>query len=235
MRRPAILVIAFIAAVPSLAAAAPCTVGSLTEYVALGDAGCTVGGATLSGFTAGPSLAGGTALNPATVVVTPFSLGVDFGIDARADANEITGALIHYLFGGPAIDTIRLSLSGSSASAAASPDDTGGVVTAIGQTCAGATLTGSGPGDPGFSCPTPVDLVVLHDALGAIALDQATFGPASFFDVFVDISLDGGTGGTASLAGPVRTTFVEPIPEPSLLVLMSAGLLGGFARRRRGL
>jgi hypothetical protein len=54
----------------------------------------------------------------------------------------------------------------------------------------------------------------------------------SFFDVFTEISLDGGASWMPSTTGPGHVTLV---PEPTTFALVGLGLLGmaGVARRRR--
>ncbi len=57
------------------------------------------------------------------------------------------------------------------------------------------------------------------------------FRISSFFDVFAEISIDGGP----PMAGPMRTFTLQPVPEPGTVSLMALGLLGvtaGDLRRR---
>ena len=57
------------------------------------------------------------------------------------------------------------------------------------------------------------------------------FRISSFFDVFADISIDGGP----PMAGPMRTFTLQPVPEPGTISLLALGLLGmtaGELRRR---
>jgi len=78
----------------------------------------------------------------------------------------------------------------------------------------------------------------IHPSTGTssvqLAVDQpeGSFRISSFFDVFVDLSLDGPNPLTAS-RGPIH--FEAAVPEPvSLLIVGPAGLALLAARRRRG-
>ncbi len=67
--------------------------------------------------------------------------------------------------------------------------------------------------------------------------DSATFAATSFFDVFVDLSVDGGLDGSATLVSSTVTlaaAATNSVPEPAALPLMLTGMagLGWFARRR---
>jgi hypothetical protein len=61
------------------------------------------------------------------------------------------------------------------------------------------------------------------------------FQISSFFDVFTDISVDGGTTWVPATNGPTRFDLVENTPEPSTawLLLMALGVLGVVGLRRR--
>jgi len=56
----------------------------------------------------------------------------------------------------------------------------------------------------------------------------------SFFDVFTELSLDGGQTWMPDVQGPARVTLGPRIPEPASMCLLAFGLFGamGFIRRR---
>jgi hypothetical protein len=219
-------------AIPAAGSAAPiCVVGTLVDYISLGSAGCALGSATLSDFSAAASPAGGTLIAPASITVTPTALGnghqLEFGLGAFAGPNDLFGVLIGYTSTGFEPEQANLLLAGSAATPPVDPLDTGGVVAVIEDLCLGGMFA------PFPACTgSPASQIVLHDALGAIPASSLLFGPVgSFFDVFVDITVDGGTGGTASLTGPVT---VQAVPEPATVALFTMALGAIGIRLRRG-
>ena len=223
MRR--LLPLAFVViAWPASSSAAPlCASATLDVYLALGAGGCEIGGATFSGFSVAASNGGGSQIDADQILVTPFDLGLDFGLSAAASAGDLTGILIGFNLAASSIGTAALSMTGSSASL-------DGVVTVVQDICVGDLFT------PFPFCSGPVQTqIVAHDFLGPIGDDFDTFPVDSFFDVFVDITIDGGLSGAAAIDGNVRTAFRQgaAVPEPSSLLLVGAALAGSLVRRRR--
>lgn len=226
-----LLACAFVLAIPAAGAAGPaCVAGTLVDYIALGAGGCTIGTATLGGFSAAQSLAGGVALSPAGITVTPTAIGsghrLDFGLSALAGPGDLLGLLIGYSVIGLAPTRAGLEMAGSAATAASNPFDTGGVVTVVEDLCLGGAFA------PFPLCSgAPAFQSVVHDAAGAFPVSKLALGPsAPFFDVFIDIAVDGGTGGSASLNGPVTVQFV---PEPAPVALFGLALVAVCLRLRR--
>jgi hypothetical protein len=201
--------------------AAPCLPGSLADYVALGSGGCTLGQATVADFTASVLALGAQAILPEDVTVTPVGRGFDFGVSQIAGASEIFDILIRFSISALMSNLNVLSMNGASASG-------DGVVVAVGDTCAGGTFAGANPAAP--CSGTAATAIALQDAIGLISPGTAAFPSSSFFDVFVQLTIDGGLAGTAALDGSVRTVFV---PEPSTLLVMAVGLGAVLARRRK--
>ncbi|MEO5742251.1 MAG: PEP-CTERM sorting domain-containing protein, partial [Vicinamibacterales bacterium] len=225
-------------AIPTLTTAAPiCTTGTLAEYVALGSGGCMVGSALFADFGTSVLNPLATAIEPGEISVAPLitgsTVGLAFLLDATAGAGELLDVLIRYEvtgLNGLSFIANSLSMSGS----AVDPD---GVVTAVEEKCAGGNFQGP---DPSTVCAgnTVGPLIVFDIGLDSDLLESAFLSsPASFFDVFTEIAIDGGLDGQAALGIVTNEFDFTPtqtvIPEPATLLLLSSGLAGAFVRRRR--
>lgn len=211
---------------PASGSSAPlCVSGTLDTYIALGDGGCEFAGALFANFSSVASPSGGVEIDATGITVNPFDLGLDFTLAADVAAGDLTGVLIGYQLSGPSLGDASLSMTGTTVT----PD---GVVFVVEDICIGGLFT------PLPVCDgTPVSLIAVDDGFGAFPTDDESFAADTFFDIFVDITLDGGLAGAAALDGTVRTAFrggaTPPVPEPSALLLVASGLIASLASRRR--
>ena len=199
--------------------ALPCATTSLADYVSLGSTGCTAGNLSLSGFAVEP-FPGPTAtqIDPNSVTLSPVSDGFSMtsGTPLSADAGELLG--LRFIF--------HVSVAGLSGGTVALGDRTvteDGAITSI----LDAGLAGN---------------AIAFD-IGVDAEPAASFSspPSSFFDVFVELGIDGGTGGLAMMGpdlGSVRFASEAVVPEPGLISLLlmsllSVLLLNGLPAARR--
>jgi hypothetical protein len=213
---------------PAAASAAPCLPATLTAYIGLGGTGCSIGSATANDFSLDVFDPLATALSPDDIFVTPTALPhgprLDFGVTQGAGPGEFFDAVIGYSLTAPGIRSARLFMEGATAT-------TDGVVTAVEDICVGDTFF-SDPTTCFLGTPLP-PLIVFQDGLGGDLDVQMGFAPASFFDVFTELAIDGGVAGTAGLNGFVRNEFsTRGVPEPATILLFGSALVA-LARRRR--
>ena len=91
-------------------------------------------------------------------------------------------------------------------------------------------LSGVGPGGPFMIRESPTLPSLGHTSIADIG--GGLYQIDSFFDVFTELSIDGGISWMPSTNGAAH---MELIPEPTSLSLLAAGFVGmmGFIRRRR--
>jgi len=213
----------------SFAFADPCLPGSLQSYIDLGSGGCTLGVALFADFTtvAGQSFA--TPIDPSLVQVTPDGAfdkpTLEFTLNADANANELLESIFRF-------DVTAGGLSSSTLTLGPASTATGdGVATATEDVCAGGFFVGDQP----LGCPGSASSLITFAAdFGSSRSDTASFSPTSFFDIFVDLTVDGGAVGSAHLDS--ATVQVTAVPEPSsvLLLLTIFGALSARLVRRNG-
>lgn len=206
------------------AAAAPCAVGTLASYIALGATGCTVGAASFEAFSVVDVPFGSTEVSPADVLVTPLASptpGLTFQFDLDAAAGDLFEILVAYEVSAPVgLRGVNLAIEGSSATG-------DGVVTAVEDLCLGGSFgSGSVIGCDGI----PETLIVFDIDVERDVVEELFFAPVSSIGVVKDIAVDGGLEGTAALASASNAFHL--VPEPSSVSLLSAGALGLASWRR---
>jgi hypothetical protein len=220
-----VVAVGFLAA--STADAVPCTPGTLTSYIGLGASGCSVDGVQFSGFTALPPLQGGTDIAPDAIVVVPLSdpstPGLLFQLDVSAAAAEALEAIFQYTVSAPALFGNILSMSGSSAAGDAA-------VTVVEDKCLDGSFVPIGP----LGCTgTPASLVLFDVGFDALTSAQLSFPGAASIEVVMDIVVDAGLAGSASLGGVTSRFMTASVPEPGAALFLAGGLAGAVLLRRR--
>jgi hypothetical protein len=206
----------------TLAWAAPCGVGTLASYEALGTAGCTIDGHTVSNFQAVPGSSTGTPISNSVVSVSPLGGAADPGLTVStsltAQANApLELAFTYQISGGPFSASV-IALSNSSETA-------DGGVTEIQNFCAGGQF---GPDGVSGCSGTAGSLLTLD---GIQQTDQSAFASVPFVSVTNDFELDGGLAGTAT--GGTFTNQFAAVPEPASWLFIGLGLCCMASLKRR--
>jgi hypothetical protein len=226
--RTLVLVAVMMLGIPAVGTAAPCVPDSLAAYILLGSGGCAIGSATVNDFSIDVFDPLATPIDGADILVTPSAIAggfrLDFGLDQEAAAGEFFDAVVGYSVTAPSLGSARLTMTDS----AVEPD---GVVTGVEELCLGDVFLVD-PTTCFFGTPAG-PLIVIDIGIDQELAAEMAFGPASFFDVFTEIAIDGGSAGVARL-GTISNEFTTAatVPEPSSLLLVGGALLG-FARRYR--
>ena len=198
-----------------LAISGPCLPGTLQDYIDLGVTGCTLGAVVVSDFALVPGQNFAIPINPSTIQVSPaggFLSRLDLFFDAGAQAGDLLESFFRFSASGTGLYTTGVKLAGAGATG-------DGVVTSTMDTCAGGSFLGDQP----FGCSGTADTAVtIKTSQFSFPYDSRTFAPTSFFDVFVDVTIDGGLTGSASLGR--SSVLIGAVPEPSQVLLLLSGL-----------
>ena len=209
------------AAISLDATAAPAIPDTLTNYIALGAGGATIGSTLFSSFSLQSLQAGAVAINPNSILVTPISLsgnaGFQFTLNQTANTGQIFELHLGYKVAAPSITGATTALNGS-------------VVNFDGANTALLSLTG----------PLPPQTLIAFDI--GVASDNpvsSTFPSVSTLTAETDFVVDGGTSGGARLTSGTNlfaVPAVVAVPEPGS-AMAGLGVLGmcmsGFVRRKR--
>lgn len=204
--------------------AASCVTASLQSYVNLGATGCQDGSVTFSGFQAEAGQSFATLIPFSQITVTPggtaSSPALMFTTNSTAPAGQLLEAFFRYRATAPGLISSTISLVGSATG--------NGATTATEDVCAGGTFSASSP--TGCTKPSGTPVAVITSGFSMLS-DSVNFAPASFFDIFVDLTADASIGGTSSLVSATAQVTTSPVPEPASYTLMAAGLSLVAARR----
>jgi len=192
----------------------------------LGETGCQAGSIQFFNFELASGINGATEINPNSIVVTPGGTALfptfTFTLNAQAAAAQILESFFRFNVTGPGITDGFIRLN--------SPSATGGAaVTGILDVCSGAKFAGIVPIGCTGQPSTAIAFAIADDSQ---LIDRVRSMPAGFFDVFVDLTIDGGLSGSAAL--PSATVgFAVPEASSGLLWALGAISLGLFRRRAR--
>jgi hypothetical protein len=207
------------------ASAAPCVPGTLQSYIALGGTGCDLGVLDVAGFAIVPGQSFATPIDPALVQVAPGGTPQSPTLILTLGSNAGAGQLLESIFRFSVSASFDLTGVGVALGAASASGD--GAVTAVLDVCAGGSFFPTLPlGCTGSEAATAIAFAIADEAGLA---ELATVAGAGFFDVFADITIDGGLAGSSSL-GSATLSFV---PEPSTALLVVLGLAFFAVRRHR--
>lgn len=199
----------------SSAFAGSCLPGTLQDYINLGPAGCTLGRALYSDFHTAPGQSFATPIPPSEIQVVPdgtlFAPSLEFVVDRSATAADLFESFFHFEVSAPDLQGAMITLENSSA-------------TGIGAAIASADICPGGAFNPDvpIGCPTSAESLITFVTAGPSGTtDSRSFTITSFFDVFADLTIDGGLAGTAHM-GSARFEATT-VPEPSTALLMVVG------------
>ncbi len=205
--------------------AGPCLPGTLQNYIDLVSP-CQAGARSFGGFELGPGAGFATPIDPALILVTPagtfLAPTLFLTFNSSAGAGVVFESMFRFQAAGINLASALIGLS--------SPTATGdGAVTGVLDVCPDGSFLGIEP----IGCPTsPATAIAFATAVDTQLRDSRNFTFSSFFDVFVDLTIDGGLQGSSTL--PSASVTIGSVPEPGTLLLLACGLtvLGALHARR---
>lgn len=205
---------------------AMCVPGSLDSYIGLGSTGCDLGAVRFDNFTVAAGQSAATPIDPSAIQIstggTFYMPVLLFTLNATASGSDLLEAFFQFRASGPSLLAASIALNGATATG-------NGAVTGILDVCPDGNFAG---GIPSGCSTTPASTVVFAIESTAFLSDSVNLAPSSFFDVFVDWTVDGGGVGTASLTS--AEIGIAATPEPASWLLLAGGLSAiGFWRARR--
>jgi hypothetical protein len=197
----------------------------LASYVSAGS--CTIGDKTFSGFVYTPNAGGGAVAIGATSItvdtigpastgatITGPDIGLQFSAAWSVGAGQNLDSLIQF----------TLSVTGGAA-----------IIKDAGLVQLGTGASGTGIAQVAENLGNGSNLLTFVNAPAGTSktVDTVNFSPTGSFSVVKDISVNGGTNGTAAIS-LVNDTFSQIVPLPATFALFGTGLVGlGLLRRRR--
>jgi hypothetical protein len=204
-------VLALLAAVRTIAA--PATPGTLTDYIALGSSGATIGSTLFSNFTLLSLQTGATQIPASNVSVTPLNTpgnpGLIFTLNQIASAGEFLELRLSY-------DVIDTAITGAAVSIEGATTTNDGAVTS--QII------------PGGTSLDPPALIAFSTLGISEPSANGSFSPVALVTMESDIVVDGGLEGEASL---LSTTNSFVVPEPSSFFYEAVIIMVWLSRRHR--
>ena len=212
----------------STAFGAACLPGTLQDYVNLGASGCQNGNVIFSSFTSAPGQFGAIPIGLSQVAVLPggsaFFSNLQFTINQTATSGQLLESFFRFKAAGPSLVAATVNIN--------SPFVTNdGANIASLDICPGAMFSGNSPS----GCPASQSAISLETVGFSMLSDSKMFTASSFFDVFADLTADGGSGGSARFGSASVTINSTPEPATTLLVLGGLTMLALTKRVKRNL